>query len=390
MKKRITSAILAALFVITILVSAAVPASAATQYTYRNTPDFKVSVNGKSVKFSAAPVTITQTNTVLVPAGFFRTNLGISYTKSGSTLNLGSGKLKVTIGYASCYVNNVKSTLPCPAFTINGTDYIPFDFAVKKLGFKIVYNSGSGVYCVNTTGYGKTQFDSLVGTVAKKYKNVSVTYLNPVTGETYTCGNTDQYLTQSTIKAAYCAYLVYSGAKMTDTIKLTTPVKASGSGVLVAKNVGKSYTIKTLINYVLKYSDNQAYYMLLNKYGRTGYNSFIKNVIGITNPTLTGTSMFSYATSAEMAKVMAYIYNNRTACSYLITCMSSEEAYIALGTTNSVAQKYGYNTGSYHDIAIVYDDVPYVLSIFTNEDATSDVFKKVTEKVQQFHDKVTA
>lgn len=231
-------------------------------------------------------------------------------------------------------------------------------------------------------------FDALVGTVAGKYKNVSVTYINPAAGDICSCGNSGVYLTQSTIKAAYCAYLVHIDADISETIRLDTPIKESGSGVLVAENVGKSYTVETLIQYVLKYSDNQAYYMLVCKYGKDGYNAFIREEIGTENPLLSEGALFSYATSAEMAKVMCYIYDHREECAYLISCMSSPLGMIDRGTDKPVAQKYGYNIGNYHDIAIVYDDVPYILSVFTNESANTDVFEKITEAIGKFHETV--
>lgn len=232
-------------------------------------------------------------------------------------------------------------------------------------------------------------FETLVLPVAENYKNVSVTYRNPASGETFSCGTADAYLTQSTIKAAYCAYLVYAGVDMSDTITLSQPVMKSASGILVEENIGERFSIETLIDYALRHSDNQAYYMLVSRYGRNGYNSFIQKVIGISHPLLSGSSLFSYASSSEMAEVMSYIFQHSSACAGLISSMSSLNALIADGTDNPVAQKYGYSTDSYHDIAIIYDNVPYILSIFTNEASGTDAFEKITKAVEVFHETIT-
>ena len=55
----------------------------------------------------------------------------------------------------------------------------------------------------------------------------------------------------------------------------------------------------------------------------------------------------------------------------------------------TIAHKYGWWNGNFHDAAIVYDKHPYMLIIFTNCDPESEpsfeIFKSVTEVIQLLH-----
>lgn len=148
----------------------------------------------------------------------------------------------------------------------------------------------------------------------------------------------------------------------------------TGSGRIAQGEDGAVYTYGELFYYLLRYSDNVAYHTLKEAYGietfrllvlRQGWRSMWTSL--------------SNMSARDAGKIMMEIYR----------FTESEAAYAPLmkeamtGSAHSViipyavsgrltAHKYGWDKGAYHDMAIVYDEHPYVISVMSNYENGGD------------------
>ncbi|MFM0586845.1 class A beta-lactamase-related serine hydrolase [Streptococcus suis] len=161
-------------------------------------------------------------------------------------------------------------------------------------------------------------------------------------------------------------------------IDLTTKVKytaesmsfpgayaAGGSGSLSKTPDNKDYSVEELINKTAKESDNVAS-NLLSYYVANKFDSNFYQVI--TAKTGSEWSMVTRETSAEIAgKTMEalYIQNGYVLESLLSTQFDNQR--ISKDISVPVAHKIGDADDVKHDVAIVYAESPFVLSIFTDK-----------------------
>ncbi|HEM6181768.1 TPA: serine hydrolase [Streptococcus suis] len=161
-------------------------------------------------------------------------------------------------------------------------------------------------------------------------------------------------------------------------IDLTTKVKytaesmsfpgayaAGGSGSLSKTPDNKDYSVEELINKTAKESDNVAS-NLLSYYVANKFDSNFYQVI--TAKTGSEWSMVTRETSAEIAGKMMealYIQNGYVLESLLSTQFDNQR--ISKDISVPVAHKIGDADDVKHDVAIVYAESPFVLSIFTDK-----------------------
>lgn len=170
----------------------------------------------------------------------------------------------------------------------------------------------------------------------------------------------------STIKAPYCLYLLNSGSDPETKIPFTVSSRTSASGKLTSSAVGQSFTVRELIGYTIRDSDNQAYKLLYDTFGTEDYNAFVTSA-GIPGLALSGESEWAQVTARELSAAMALIYHTSEDLAEELR-NASFNAQIASGTAYETAHKYGYNGGAdgYHDTAIVYaPGTAYVLTVMT-------------------------
>ncbi|HEL1593698.1 TPA: serine hydrolase [Streptococcus suis] len=161
-------------------------------------------------------------------------------------------------------------------------------------------------------------------------------------------------------------------------IDLTTKVKytaesisfpgayvAGGSGSLLKTPDNKDYSVEELINKTAKESDNVAS-NLLSYYVANKFDSNFYQVI--TAKIGSEWSMVTRETSAEIAGKMMealYIQNGYVLESLLSTQFDNQR--ISKDISVPVAHKIGDADDVKHDVAIVYAESPFVLSIFTDK-----------------------
>lgn len=232
-----------------------------------------------------------------------------------------------------------------------------------------------------------------IATIAAESSNVDVYYCDTRTGFYFHYNQSKTYPAASTLKAIYCQFLLQSGINLSEKIQFTSLLQSSTSGKLTDDKIGSYFTARELIEYAIIYSDNMAYRLLFDTYGSEEFNRYIQS-LGLDIPRLSS-SEYTKADAKSMAVCMMeiYRYSEATGDMFLINLMKNTtyNVQIGQGTQAEIAHKFGYegDTYGYHDVAIVYADEPYVLSIFTNLDAnvqgSNDTFAEIAAKVEILH-----
>ncbi len=173
-------------------------------------------------------------------------------------------------------------------------------------------------------------------------------------------------------------------------------MNVEGSGEIQWKDDGFQLTWKELFDYTLRFSDNVAFAQIRQRFG---YSSFYTKVwqLGIE-----GTSSgFMDLTANDCVKFLREMYNffddsgkyaeimKRDMITSIHTVMICK--HYPYGT---VAHKYGWDLKAFHDMAIIYDEVPYLLVIMTDyEDGDSTALNFIADAVaitKEVHEKFSA
>ena len=207
-------------------------------------------------------------------------------------------------------------------------------------------------------------------------------------------GEENRYHTASTVKPVYAQYLISSGVDMETEITLQNVSRTSSTGKLTWKAIGNSFTVGELIEYSIRYSDNQAHRLLYETFGIEGYNRYVM-IFGSGGLPMDEEWEWSRVTPKKLSRVMLEIYRYSETDNTLLEHLKNTDynKQIPAGTKYETAHKYGSNGGTdgYHDTAIVYaPGRAYVLTVMTNIDTaqTEDedaVFRKVAELCDELH-----
>lgn len=145
----------------------------------------------------------------------------------------------------------------------------------------------------------------------------------------------------------------------------------SGSGEIINSKDGTEYTYRDLFYHVLECSDNVAYTILKNTFGTEYYGSLVVK--------LGATSMYKKPvgmSAADAGKCMKAVYEFTESDAYYAAFMKDAligSAHLTMipysVSPKKAAHKYGWDVGAYNDMAIVYSENPYVLSVLTNYDS---------------------
>lgn len=167
-----------------------------------------------------------------------------------------------------------------------------------------------------------------------------------------------------------------------------------GSGEIQFMENGTVMTYRELVEYALLYSDNVAFAELRKLYGMDSFNQKVRE-LGIE-----GTAYgFMQLTAEDCGKFMTEIYHffeTRSEYALLMRdCMTRSKHTVMIVSAlygKTVAHKYGWDIGAYHDMAVVLDEHPYVLVIMTDlenggQDANAFIQKiaKLTDEIHNSH-----
>jgi beta-lactamase class A len=188
--------------------------------------------------------------------------------------------------------------------------------------------------------------------------------------------------TSSTIKAPYALYCYKKISEgeysLEDTKVYESRFYVEGSGVIQHQGVGRSYSVRELLYNAIHYSDNLAYYMLLDHFEKDGYNAMLDE-LGCTNLHLSVWRKWSETSPRDALIVWREIYKFKDECEegelFFDDLLNAPYSYIknALPEYES-AHKSGWAVTGFHDTGIVFADTPYYVAVMT--DANENVYFK--------------
>lgn len=176
-----------------------------------------------------------------------------------------------------------------------------------------------------------------------------------------------------------------------------------GSGEIMSKEKGFTLTWGELIDYALLYSDNIAFAQLR---ARFGYSSFYKmtSSLGIVGTAegfmnLSADDCIKFLTALE-----DYFEKETPRALHMKDCMTRSkhlEMISANYKEGESAHKYGWDIDSFHDMAVIFDEHPYVVVIMTDYDDGGigptgfmrdviDIIKEMHSLIHPVEDKNTA
>jgi beta-lactamase class A len=164
----------------------------------------------------------------------------------------------------------------------------------------------------------------------------------------------------------------------------------SGSGIIKDSEFGTEYTHKELFEAYLKYGDAVAEKELTKVYGTTLRKNFLANI-----GTATMKTDPSQATANDLALVIKQAYAFCESDAYysdmMKDCMKKgvHNVMITPGIVgHDVIHGSGWDTGAYHDMAVVDGVHPYVIvfmSDMTNNDTVNKYINKLASLINELH-----
>lgn len=232
------------------------------------------------------------------------------------------------------------------------------------------------------------------------YYDISMAYYDIETGFTLFINPDKHYYLASVMKAPYMLYiyrLALNGeADLEEKLVYTEEFKREGTGILKDMEFGTEFTVDELIKYSLEESDNAAFAMLRKKFPEEGYVEYIKS-LGVTHADDAKAFNLPQICSETALIFSGAIYDfieEQNAYSEILRnyMTHSRNAMIYGGEGAEVVRKYGWYGGNFHDMAVVYDERPYLLTIMTNLDLLEIeyreycIFKDLSILIAEYND----
>jgi len=198
-----------------------------------------------------------------------------------------------------------------------------------------------------------------------------------------------------TVKAAYCLYACLEIEKQG--ISLDTPLTylashyESGTGDMQYSPVGTVFSLEKTLFKTMSISDNVGYRMLVDFFGREGYNAWIEEMgcdsLKI-HPTVWSLSAKAKDLAVVWEKIFEYFQTDTpTARFFKESCTDTDGAYATEALENvSVSHKQGHNSSgkylAYSDAGILWNgDDPYFYVILTDNPGITAKGKKLMQEV---------
>ncbi len=164
-----------------------------------------------------------------------------------------------------------------------------------------------------------------------------------------------------------------------------------GSGEIQKEKPGFTLTWRKLFEFAVLYSDNIAFSQISARFGYESYDALAQR-LGVTAPR----EEFMRYSARDLAKFLAEIYRGVSDGSEyalwlkdLMTKSMFGSLVAAHYPAGTVAHKYGWDVNAFHDMAIVFDERPYLLVILTDYDdgspAAFSVFRELVGLTKLIH-----
>ena len=214
--------------------------------------------------------------------------------------------------------------------------------------------------------------NKLITYIGSDITNIGLTYIDLQSGNEVQINSTKDFLAASTVKVPMNMVL-FDMVKdnkigINDTLVYSEDSDyEEGTGELDSSQLQSPIPIKTLSDYSILYSDNIATNMLIRKIGVDNLKDNIETKLGH-KINRSG----NYTTAGDSATLLKLLYENSTNNPYYNNIINNMKHTIFHDRIdkNIPQQITAHKIGNYedyaNDIAIIYTDHPYILSIFTN------------------------
>lgn len=181
------------------------------------------------------------------------------------------------------------------------------------------------------------------------------------------------------VKAAYCLYVFQQIENGNGSLneKLTFEARHyyPGSGTIKNSSFGTTFTLQEVLYRTIHISDNCGYYMLVDRFGRDGYNSWLDSLGVKYLHLLRSTSNWTSVSTRDLAIIWNEIYsyyqtgssNAKIMFQYFL---NAQHNYLKVQLPNYlVAHKSGWTETSFNDAGIVleHNDGPYLIAILSSD-----------------------
>ena len=167
-----------------------------------------------------------------------------------------------------------------------------------------------------------------------------------------------------------------------------------GSGIIQEENAGFRLTVGELLEYAVKYSDNIAFAWLQEHFGLSSYFELLGR-LGVSGGWYDPYMDFSARDCGKILySVYRYFENGSELSAMLREWMADSDLGILIPShfsRGTAPHKYGWDIDSFHDMAIILEDRPYILVIMTDyedgdqDDDALEYFSKITELTKTMH-----
>lgn len=211
------------------------------------------------------------------------------------------------------------------------------------------------------------------GIIADYPYECAVYLYNTEKGRAFGHNRTKTYPGASTVKLPYvyyCCTRIEAGEhSMDEKVTYLEKHHTGGQGSIQYTAYGSQWTIRQLMELALGQSDNVAYYMLLDVFGKEGFNSMVKEWgyserIDVYNypdlsPEFLCEAIMKFRSKAFSSK--GHIYGR------LWNILETESSSYVRGAANksNTAVKYGMTRGFYNEVCYIDSKSPYVLVIMS-------------------------
>ena len=238
------------------------------------------------------------------------------------------------------------------------------------------------------------KLDQIYNLFASSKTKVSFTYEDLYTGLHLSYNESNAYFAASVIKSPVVlyTYMMYLNGELDleEILTYTPKFYIAGTGSIQYQKYGTKYTIRELIAKTILESDNIAYAMICDRVDKSNIREFWKekgvttfwynnNIWGQVNSkdgAIYMKELYSFLDEHPELKeeVLGYYFNSAT-------------PLIKLNENVSIAHKSGWTSAAIHDMAIVYSEQPYVLSInsLMGYGSFNSFFFKATTLINDFH-----
>lgn len=218
------------------------------------------------------------------------------------------------------------------------------------------------------------------------------------TGMTISRDADKKFAPASVVKAVYslfCFRQIDAGeASLDETLTYTKSDVVYGDGVIGKMGVGAKLSLRDVLYHTLNTSDNEGYYMLLRRFGRTGVDE-MTSALGCKTCKFKN-SRWPQISCRDLAVIWAEIYRYRdeTDGGRLLYEMLTnvEKMHFFRDALDCVtANKSGWNAESYNEGGIVYGDRTYILVVLTegsywtaNKTQFGDIVRSINKMMSEY------